>query len=286
MTTLCDLCHNRTATVFLTKIVNNESTKQNLCENCARETASSAIGFEGGAGSLDEIMKSLFKQASAPNWGKDAPDIPGEEDFAEDEEWVPQSDWELTVGQFPADEEFLEAAKAMAAEIFAAAEEEQAEEEDNIEFDTDALPEMSENEDDTETTFGEDFDFDQMLREARKSSDKPEVFSKRCPKCEMTWDRLRQDGRAGCAQCYGAFAEELKGVMDKVQRGPEHLGKAPRAATKRQRRLEHLRARRDHRLEMLNRRLQESIAAERYEEAAKLRDQIKVVSSTIVAEET
>jgi protein-arginine kinase activator protein McsA len=70
-----------------------------------------------------------------------------------------------------------------------------------------------------------------------------------------------------------------------VQHAPEHRGKKPRAAEKRRNRLEHLRARRDHRLEMLNRRLDEAVRDERYEEAAKLRDQIKVVSSTIVRDD-
>jgi protein-arginine kinase activator protein McsA len=35
---------------------------------------------------------------------------------------------------------------------------------------------------------------------------------------------------------------------------------------------------------MLNRRLEESIAHEKYEEAAKLRDKIKILTSTIVDE--
>jgi protein-arginine kinase activator protein McsA len=84
--------------------------------------------------------------------------------------------------------------------------------------------------------------------------------SARCPKCSTTWDRLRQDGRAGCAQCYSVFADQLSQVMERVQRASQHAGKAPRTAEKRHRRLLHLRARRDHRLEMLNRRLEESIA--------------------------
>jgi protein-arginine kinase activator protein McsA len=37
---------------------------------------------------------------------------------------------------------------------------------------------------------------------------------------------------------------------------------------------------------MLNRRLQEAVQGERYEEAAKLRDQIRIVASTIVQPET
>jgi protein arginine kinase activator len=112
-----------------------------------------------------------------------------------------------------------------------------------------------------------------------------EVPTVRCPKCNTTWDRLRQDGRAGCAHCYTTFAEQLSEVMERVQHATHHEGKQPRTAAKRRRRLEHLRTRRDHRLAMLQRRLQEALGAEKYEEAAKLRDQIKVVESTIVSDE-
>ncbi len=110
----------------------------------------------------------------------------------------------------------------------------------------------------------------------------PPVASRRCSRCETTWDRLRQDGRAGCPHCYTAFADELRGVMERLQRGDEHIGKAPRAALKRRRRLEHLRKQRDNRLALLEKRLSEAVAAERYEEAAGLRDKIKVVHSTFV----
>ena len=110
------------------------------------------------------------------------------------------------------------------------------------------------------------------------------IPSLRCPKCGTTWDRLKQDGRAGCSQCYVAFADELVKVLDKMQGASIHEGKTPRTMDKRQKRLMHLRLRRDHRLQMLNRRLEESLDKEDYIEAAKLRDKIKVVSSTILEE--
>lgn len=106
--------------------------------------------------------------------------------------------------------------------------------------------------------------------------------SGRCPKCRTTWDRLREDGRAGCASCYEMFEEELGETMEMGQHAAQHTGKAPRAATRRQRRLEMLRARRDSRLAMLRERLQAALEGEQFEEAAKLRDKIKVVESTIV----
>jgi protein-arginine kinase activator protein McsA len=102
-----------------------------------------------------------------------------------------------------------------------------------------------------------DFDLAELARITRDS----ERAGLRCPKCDMTWDRLKEDGRAGCAQCYATFEVELREVMQKMQRGPAHTGKQPRSAEKRRRRLQHLRQRRDSQLELLQRRLEESIAA-------------------------
>ena len=107
--------------------------------------------------------------------------------------------------------------------------------------------------------------------------------SARCPTCGTTWDRLKTDGRAGCSGCYAAFRTELNDVMTRLQRGGQHLGKTPKAAGKRRRRLDHLRQRRDHQLQLLQNRLKEAVASEQYEEAATLRDKIKIVSSTIVS---
>lgn len=112
----------------------------------------------------------------------------------------------------------------------------------------------------------------------------PEVYSKRCPKCDTTWDRLREDGRAGCAYCYEAFEDKLLEVMEKMQRASHHVGKIPVALLKRRQRLHDLRKQRDNRLQMLQNRLKEAVATENYEDAAALRDKIKMVESTIVDE--
>ncbi len=105
----------------------------------------------------------------------------------------------------------------------------------------------------------------------------------RCPGCGTTWDKIRHDGRAGCAACYLEFREQLTGVMARVQRGESHVGKTPRAIERRQNRLEHLRKRRDNQLAVLQSRLSHAVSSEKYEEAARLRDKIKIVTSTIVS---
>lgn len=147
--------------------------------------------------------------------------------------------------------------------------------------------------------FSSEFSSDEDEADAQDESDEDEEdngdafdalvatpsFATRCPKCETTWDRLKQDGRAGCAQCYASFEPQLREVMGRLQRGDSHVGKVPREREKRRRRLEHLRQKRDHRLELLNSRLNEAVREERYEDAAKLRDKIRIVASTIVSHE-
>ena len=100
----------------------------------------------------------------------------------------------------------------------------------------------------------------------------------RCAGCNTTWDRLKCDGRAGCERCYESFRPQLVGVMSRVQRSEFHTGKTPRAAHKRAIMGQNLRARREKQLQLLKKRLNEALAAEKYEIAAQLRDKIREIS--------
>ena len=102
-----------------------------------------------------------------------------------------------------------------------------------------------------------------------------------CAGCGATWPQIARDERAGCSRCYATFRASLTRLLEQVQRAPQHDGKQPRAAQKRRLRLEHLRQRRDHQLALLQGRLAEAVKSERYEEAATLRDRIKIVSSSL-----
>lgn len=102
-----------------------------------------------------------------------------------------------------------------------------------------------------------------------------------CSGCGATWERISLDERAGCARCYSTFRVSLLKLLEQVQREPQHVGKTPRAAFKRRLRLEQLRQRRDNQLAMLRNRLADAVSGERYEEAATLRDKIKIVSSSL-----
>src|SRR5690554_1323985 len=48
-----------------------------------------------------------------------------------------------------------------------------------------------------------------------------------CANCGLTYNRFRQSGRLGCAQCYDTFDEELGRLLRRVQAGTIHKGKTP-----------------------------------------------------------
>ncbi|BCM92169.1 protein-arginine kinase activator protein [Abditibacteriota bacterium] len=117
-----------------------------------------------------------------------------------------------------------------------------------------------------------------LFRTLEVESDEAEAV---CPGCSATWEQIALDERAGCSRCYATFRASLLKLIEQVQRESQHVGKTPRAAFKRRLRLEHLRQRRDNQLTMLRNRLADAVRGERYEEAATLRDKIKVVSSSL-----
>ncbi len=88
-----------------------------------------------------------------------------------------------------------------------------------------------------------------------------------CPACGLTYAEFRQGGRLGCPHDYEVFAEPLRDVFEKVHGATEHAGKVPARLGADER------DQRD--LLQLRRKLQEAVEEERYEEAARLRDQIR-----------
>ena len=90
---------------------------------------------------------------------------------------------------------------------------------------------------------------------------------RKCPSCGFTLDDLRRVRRFGCADCYQTFSEEVSHMLRSMHKSSEHIGKVP----------EGLAAKKvlDQRLDDLKEKLDAAIAAESYEEAAGLRDEIQ-----------
>ncbi len=88
-----------------------------------------------------------------------------------------------------------------------------------------------------------------------------------CPSCGMTLSELQRKGRVGCPDCYHTFAEVLTPYIKRVQGAESHIGSAPQQ--------EECLPPEAHPLDALKQKLQEAIQSENYEEAARLRDEIR-----------
>jgi len=88
-----------------------------------------------------------------------------------------------------------------------------------------------------------------------------------CPYCGTSLAAFRKTGRLGCSQCYPHFEPQLRGLLRRLHGSTQHVGKLYVAdSTDADEAYAHLAG--------LKRRLQSAIEAERFEQAAELRDQI------------
>jgi len=106
------------------------------------------------------------------------------------------------------------------------------------------------------------------LADFGKAQEPEEIATKACPSCGMTYDDFRKVGRLGCAECYATFKRSLGSLLKRIHGSPLHLGKSP---------VRLLRSSRDSKMELLDlkRKLEGAIDQEEFEEAARLRDQIR-----------
>jgi protein arginine kinase activator len=80
-----------------------------------------------------------------------------------------------------------------------------------------------------------------------------------CEVCGMTLAEFKAGGRLGCQHDYEALRPTLEPLLERIHRAVSHAGKAPR----------------DVRVREWKKQMQKAIAAEDYEEAARLRDLIR-----------
>ena len=94
----------------------------------------------------------------------------------------------------------------------------------------------------------------------------------KCPNCGTTWEDFRRSGVMGCANDYTLFEVQLNEVLDGLHEG--HVTHQGKIAVKAQisEAVMHARTQR------LHTRLAEALAQEKYEEAARLRDELKHLS--------
>lgn len=108
----------------------------------------------------------------------------------------------------------------------------------------------------------------------------------KCPNCGMGYDDFKKVGRLGCGQCYNTFRESIVALLKRIHGSTQHMGKttapsqeAPKEAvsTKSAARTRQSVKSQTGSVAHLKERLRKAIDEERYEEAAKLRDEIRVL---------
>ncbi|MFM9956943.1 MAG: UvrB/UvrC motif-containing protein [Phycisphaerales bacterium] len=95
----------------------------------------------------------------------------------------------------------------------------------------------------------------------------PRTVANACRACGLAFAEFRQKGLLGCPECYKAFENQLGPLVERAHQGASfHCGKAP------------VRGAADEvitqRLSALRKQLNEAVAAEQYERAAAIRDEL------------
>jgi protein arginine kinase activator len=91
----------------------------------------------------------------------------------------------------------------------------------------------------------------------------------RCEHCGFTQSDFKKHGRFGCPHCYEAFSGMVEPMLDTMHKGTSHTGKVPQKALARKSLYD--------RLTQLEGDLDQAIKSERYEDAARFRDEITQV---------
>lgn len=95
-----------------------------------------------------------------------------------------------------------------------------------------------------------------------------------CASCGLTYDDFRKIGRLGCSECYTAFSRYLGPLLKRIHGASQHLGKVPsRYVESVKKVVKGVTKELD--IADLKVRLQAAIEREEFEEAARLRDEIK-----------
>ena len=110
--------------------------------------------------------------------------------------------------------------------------------------------------------------------EKASSKEEEAAVAVKCPNCGLTYMDFKKIGRLGCGECYNVFRKYLAPLLKRIHGSNQHIGKS---ILKTKTPLKSYKKKAD--LQELKSQLQKAIQGEVFEEAARLRDQIKKISS-------
>lgn len=93
------------------------------------------------------------------------------------------------------------------------------------------------------------------------------VQGKKCSGCGLTYDGFKKTGRLGCSKCYETFKQSLTALLETIHGSSVHAGKVLTTVVKE--------VDKGLVLKKLRERLRKLVEKEEFEEAARLRDEIR-----------
>ncbi|WP_339060659.1 UvrB/UvrC motif-containing protein [Tepidibacillus marianensis] len=96
----------------------------------------------------------------------------------------------------------------------------------------------------------------------------------RCKNCGLTFSQFKKIGKFGCHDCYNYFEPQLEPMFRRIHGNSQHIGKFPRRSGG------NIKLKKE--ISLLKEQLQLKIYAEEFEEAARLRDQIKDLETKLL----
>jgi protein arginine kinase activator len=119
-----------------------------------------------------------------------------------------------------------------------------------------------------------------FIKEITSGNDREETLTQNmryCKECGLTQFEFNKSGKFGCSACYGAFAQDLEVLLQKIHGAIEHKGKIARRS------LAMMSA--NEVIENLRSKIKNHIALEEYEQAAAIRDEIRTLEANLPVEE-
>lgn len=116
------------------------------------------------------------------------------------------------------------------------------------------------------------FSLADLLLKASLNPEPATAAGVRCEQCGFTPSDFKKQGRFGCPACYDVFTGLVEPMLDSMHKGTTHTGKVPHRALARKTLHD--------RLSKLELDLTAAIKSERYEDAARCRDEINQVKQT------
>lgn len=135
--------------------------------------------------------------------------------------------------------------------------------------------------------FNMPIDFSSFLGEFLNGYEQEELFPiitksniLKCNKCNMSYDEFLNTGKFGCDNCYEAFQEKIQPLLNRIHGSTKYLGRKAK-----ENKLEFIKEETkkeisaQNKIQKLKEQLKQYIQEEKYEEAAKIRDEIKIIEN-------